>query len=130
MKTNIKIYKPETLSVLRTQLWNKTHVLCNMYDPKYAQDIVNVCYDIAKNADTITRYWFIHTFFGIIKETATYYTTLPYKLKGYYKEIFVEKLRTKYMRHLEENIKDENALTHFNCLFTAFIRENVYSYWK
>lgn len=90
------------------------------------QYIVDVCEDIVNNTDEITRKVFIKNFSKIIHETGQYFTPLDKWQKGYYREYFVEKLKTKFFSHIENATTDPKALTHFKCLFTAFLRENVY----
>jgi len=125
MKTNIKHYSEKTMQ----SLFNQLH---SLIPEKHngLQNIVDVCEDIITNGDDNMQYWFINVFSRIIHETGIYYNCLPKNVRHYYRDAFIEKLNCKFFKHLENNIADKNALTHFKCLLNAYLQENIYNYKK
>lgn len=121
MKTHIKHYSEKTIKSLFEQL----HSLISE-KPNGLQNIVDVCENIVLNADDITQYWFVNIFSKIIHETGIYYNCLPKNVRHYYRDTFIEKINSKFFKHLENNITDINALTHFKCLLNAYLQENIY----
>ena len=122
MKKNFKHYNENTI----VSLFNQLHGLIGTKD-NGRQDIVDVCEDIILHTtDETVKYWFINVFSKIIHETGIYYNTLPKNIRHYYRDAFIEKLNSKYFKHLEYNISDEKTLTHLRCLYWAYLQENVY----
>lgn len=121
MKTNIKHYSEKTIKSLFEQLRSSISGKHNGL-----QNIVDVCENIVLNADDTTQYWFVNIFSKIIQETGQYYGVLPFEIRPYYRQFFIEKLNSKFFKHLENNITDKNVLTHFKCLYWAYIKCNIY----
>lgn len=125
MKTNIKHYSEKT----KQSLFNQLH---SLIPEKHngLQNIVDVCEDIITNGDDNMQYWFINVFSKIISETGIYYNCLPKNVRHYYRDTFIEKINSKFFKHLVDNITDANALSHFKCLYAAYLQENIYKYKK
>ncbi len=123
MKKNFKHYSENTIS----SLFNQLHELIGEKQ-NGRQHIVNVCEEIISNSDESIKYWFVNIFSKIIHETGMYYNCLPKNVRHYYRDAFIEKLNSKFFKHLENNITDTNALSHFKCLYAAYLQENVYKY--
>lgn len=122
MKKNFKHYNENTI----VSLFNQLRGLISTKD-NGRQDIVDVCEDIILHtSDETIKYWFINTFSKIIHETGIYYNCLPKDVRHYYRDAFIEKLNSKFFKHLEDNITDEKVLTHLKCLYWAYLQENVY----
>lgn len=123
MKKNFKKYTNATVTSLFTQLRGLIGTKDNG-----RQDIVDVCEDIVSHGDDNMKYWVVGVFAKIIHETGMYYNCLPKNVRHYYRDAFIEKLNSKFFKHLEDNITDTNALSHFKCLYAAYLQENVYKY--
>ena len=122
MKKNFKHYNENTLITL----FNQLHGLISVKE-NGRQHIVDVCKDIILHTDDESvKYWFINVFSKIIHETGIYYNCLPKNVRHYYRDAFIEKLNSKFFKHLEDNINDEKILTHLRCLYSAYLQENVY----
>jgi len=139
MKKNFKNYNENTISSLFNQLRGligksekyKATLLFDSLTGKHTarQYIVDVCEDIILHTeDQSVKYWFVNIFSKIIHETGMYYNCLPKNVRQYYRDAFIEKLNSKYFKHLEDNIKDEKILSHLKCLYWAYLQENVYNY--
>ena len=121
MKKNFKQYDENTLFALFSQL---RELISEKQNGR--QHIVNVCEEIISNSDESVKYWFINIFSKIINETGMYYNCLPKNVRHYYRDAFIEKLNSKFFKHLEDNINDEKILAHLKCLYAAYLQENVY----
>ena len=88
-------------------------------------NIIDVCEDMIHNTDTQTRNAIIYNFHKIIRETCMYFKPLNSYQKNYYREFFAKKLYDKYFAKIEKHITDKKMLTHFKCLFVAFLRSNI-----
>ena len=98
MKTNIKHYSEKT----KQSLFNQLH---SLIPEKHngLQNIVDVCEDIITNGDDNMQYWFINVFSKIIHETGIYYNCLPKNVRHYYRDTFIEKINSKFFKHLENS---------------------------
>lgn len=126
-KQNFKKYSKNAIASTIIQMENTCRPLSRRYS-KDQQTIFDVCLAMLNDTTEENKAYFIKTFNKIIKYVNNYFITLPLYLKNEYKE-FVWKKTQAWLYNCTNRITDFNLVTHLECLYKTYIRENILKDW-